>query len=41
LGIRTEAQRRLIVEGVNPERLANNPRALSQKALLEILEEIA
>jgi alcohol dehydrogenase class IV len=41
LGIRTEAQRWLIVEGVNPERLANNPRALSQKALLEILEEIA
>ncbi len=41
LGIRTEAQRQLIADGVNPERLANNPRALSRDALLRILDEIA
>jgi alcohol dehydrogenase class IV len=41
VGIHTSAQRQMIAEGVNLERLANNPRVLSERALNEILEEIA
>ena len=41
VGIRTPADRRKIVEGVNPERLANNPRALTAPDLTRILEEIS
>ncbi len=41
VGIRTPADRSKIVEGVNLERLANNPRALTAAALSRILEQIA
>ena len=41
VGIRKAADRRKIVEGINLERLANNPRVLTAAALSRILEEIA
>lgn len=41
VGICTPADRRRIVEGVNLERLANNPRALTVADLNRILEQIA
>jgi alcohol dehydrogenase len=41
VGIRTPADRAKIVAGVNPERLANNPRTLTIAALKDILEYIS
>jgi alcohol dehydrogenase class IV len=41
VGIRTAADRQKIVDGVNPERLDNNPRALTTADLSRILEDIA
>lgn len=41
VGVRTAADRYRIVEGVNLERLANNPRVLTAAALSRILEEIS
>ncbi len=41
MGIQSPADRRLIVENVNLERLANNPRALNEEALSSLLDEIA
>lgn len=41
VGVRTASQRRAIAESVNPERLANNPRAFSQRDLKDLLDRIA
>jgi hypothetical protein len=41
VGIRTAADRKKIVDGVNLERLANNPRALTAADLSRILEQIS
>jgi alcohol dehydrogenase class IV len=41
VGIRTPADRELLVNNVNLERLANNPRKLTPEALAQIIESIA
>ena len=41
VGIRTPADREILVDNVNLERLANNPRKMTHEALAQIIESIA